>query len=152
MKAHTVMTKTWWNWGPRERMKRGERKQKSLKNWRDSWCREWQGDFQYLRRWLVFWGTGAKCRTAHAGCSSHSECNPALLRYQWQEKKRHNPEITLTTFTEEKHLEGSKGLDTKEGGISVKKMLHPLKNAVTMAWIKVVCQHYRWQVDQEKSH
>ena len=96
--TRSLLMKTWWNWRPREKMKRDNRKKKWLKNWRDSGCRKWRGVFFTWGGAVSFWGTGPELRTVHEGCNSHSECKPVLPCRLWQGQKEPATQVSLNHF------------------------------------------------------
>ena len=79
----SLLMKTWWNWRPRERMKK-DRGRGS--NWRTEESHDTRNDKGIFFIWedtVTFWGTGPEYRMAHKGHSSCSECNLVLPCRLW---------------------------------------------------------------------
>ena len=78
---------------------KGQRETRGRRNnWRTEEIRmagKGKGIFFILGGTVSFWGTGPERRTVLEGCSSRSECNPALPCHLWREKRSYSPDIVF---------------------------------------------------------
>ena len=90
--TRSLLTKTWWDWRPRERTKSNKRKNWETEEMHDTVnC---QGMFFIWGGTVSFWGMGPEHRTVHEGCRSCSECNPVRsCHLRWG--KRATPQTSL---------------------------------------------------------
>ena len=74
-------------WLEGQRKNKDKRKEKQLKDCRDSWCRKRQGGVFIWRGTGSFWTTGPEWRPVREVCSSSSECSLLLPCHLCREKK-----------------------------------------------------------------
>ena len=80
--TRSLLMKSWWNWRPRERMKRAKWRRS---NWRTVEIHSVGNGKEIFFIWersVSSWGIESKCRTVHKCCNSCSERNPELSRHR----------------------------------------------------------------------
>ena len=90
--TRSLLMKPFWNWSPRERMKRDKREKKVSGEIHDS--RNGEESFFIWGGTLCCWGTGPEHKMVHKGCSSRAECNSELPCRLWWGKESYYPDIT----------------------------------------------------------